>query len=111
MDRSEYMAVNRRNWDDRAPLHASPDTGYRLDRFRNDRTLLSEVIAFDEPYLCSLDGASVLHLQCHIGTDTLGLARLGASVTGLDQSSASLEAARSLFASVDTPGRFVESNV
>lgn len=111
MDHAEHMATNRRNWDDRALLHARPDTGYRLDRFRNDRTLLSGVIAFDQPYLGALDGLSVLHLQCHIGTDTLGLARLGAEVIGLDQSSVSLEAASTLFASVDTPGRFVESNV
>ena len=25
-----------------------------------------------------------MHLQCHIGTDTISLARLGASMTGLD---------------------------
>lgn len=111
MDHAEHMAANRRNWDDRAPLHASPDTGYRLDRFRNDSALLSGVIAFDAPHLGVLEEQRVLHLQCHIGTDTLSLARLGADVTGLDQSSASLDAARSLFASVDTPGRFVESNV
>jgi len=111
MDHAEHMAANRRNWDDRAPLHASPDAGYRLDRFRDDRSLLSGVIAFDKPQLGDLDGLRVLHLQCHIGTDTLGLARLGADVTGLDQSSVSLDAARTLFASVDTPGRFVESNV
>jgi len=111
MDHAGHMAANRRNWDDRAALHASPDTGYRLDRFRDDRSLLSGVIAFDQPYLGALDGLNVLHLQCHIGTDTLGLARLGAEVTGLDQSPVSLEAARTLFSSVDAHGRFVESNV
>ena len=36
----------------------------------------------------------MVHLQCHIGTDTLSLARLGArSVTGLDFSLPALEAA------------------
>jgi SAM-dependent methyltransferase len=37
-----------------------------------------------------------LHLQCHIGTDTLSLARLGAQMTGLDFSPAALERARAL---------------
>jgi SAM-dependent methyltransferase len=38
-----------------------------------------------------------VHLQCHIGTDTLSLARLGAAhVAGLDLSPASLREARSL---------------
>ena len=111
MDREELMEVNRKNWDDRAPLHANPTSGYALDRYRDDRTRLSDVVTFDRDDLGDLRGLRVLHLQCHIGTDTLSLARLGAHVTGLDQSGASLAAARALFASVDTPGRFVESNV
>lgn len=107
-----FMEQNRRNWDDRAALHAQPTLGYALDRFRDVPTLLSDVVDFDRRYLGSdLTGLEVLHLQCHIGTDTLSLARLGASVTGLDQSGASLDAARELFASVDTAGTFVEANV
>jgi hypothetical protein len=31
-----------------------------------------------------LDGLDVVHLQCHIGTDTVALARRGARVVGLD---------------------------
>jgi SAM-dependent methyltransferase len=111
MANDEFIETNRLNWDDRAGLHAHPTTGYRLDRFRNDRSLLSDVIDFDKTYLGALSGLHVVHLQCHIGTDTLSLARLGANVTGLDQSGASLDGARDLFASVDTPGRFVQANV
>lgn len=112
MANREYMEQNRRNWDDRADLHAQPDSGYQLDRYRDDPSLLSGVVGFDRRYIGDdLSGLDVLHLQCHIGTDTLSLARLGATVTGLDQSAASLAAARDLFASVDTPGTFVEANV
>lgn len=107
----EYFEENRLNWDDRAALHARGETGYQLDRYRDDRSLLSDVVDFDRQYLGDLAGLHVLHLQCHIGTDTLSLARLGATVTGLDQSAASLGAARELFASVETPGEFVEANV
>lgn len=107
----DFIEQNRRNWDDRALLHARPTTGYRLDRYRHDHSLLSEVVDFDRRYLGDLTGRRVLHLQCHIGTDTLSLARLGAQVTGLDLSPASLEAARALFESVQTEGRFVEASV
>ncbi len=114
-DAAEFMETNRRNWDDRARLHARPTTGYRLDRYRDDPDRLSEIVTFDRHHLLDgrtdLRGVRALHLQCHIGTDTLSLARLGATVTGLDLSGASIEAARELFASVDTPGEFVESNV
>lgn len=111
MTNDAFIEQNRRNWDDRAGLHAQPDTGYRLDRYRLDGSLLSDVVEFDRRYLGDLDGRRVLHLQCHIGTDTLSLARLGAEVTGLDHSGASLDAARALFDSVDTAGRFVKANV
>ncbi len=111
MSNDAFIEQNRRNWDDRARLHAQDTTGYRLDRYRDDRSLLSDVVDFDRRYLGDLNGVRVLHLQCHIGTDTLSLARLGATVTGLDQSGSSLDAARELFESVDTAGRFVESTV
>lgn len=48
------------------------------------------------PRLGDITGLRALHLQCHIGTDTLSLARLGAQVSGLDFSPASLAQARRL---------------
>ena len=61
---------------------ASPD--YDVDLLATDPDLLSEVVRFDRPRLGAIEGLDVVHLQCHIGTDTVSLARLGASVTGLD---------------------------
>ena len=43
-------------------------------------------------------GLDAVHLQCHIGTDTLSLARLGASMCGLDFSAPALDVARRLAA-------------
>ncbi len=60
---------------------------------------------FDLPRLGSVEGLDVVHLQCHIGTDTLSLARLGARVTGLDFSASALAVAREL---ADTAGPTVE---
>jgi SAM-dependent methyltransferase len=54
------------------------------------------VVQFDKPRLGDIGGLRTVHLQCHIGTDTLSLARLGATVSGLDFSSVSLAQARSL---------------
>ena len=51
---------------------------------------------FDRPLLGDVTGLTGIHLQCHIGTDTLSLARLGARMTGLDLSPVSLEQARRL---------------
>jgi len=107
-----YSDANRANWDDRAALHAAAaETGYRTGRYVEDRGLLSDVVRFDRERLGDLRGVRAVHLQCHIGTDTLSLARLGAEVTGLDFSPASIAAARDLVARTGDAVDFVESDV
>lgn len=71
---------------------------------------------FDRPLLGDITGLNVAHLQCHIGTDTLSLARLGAtSVTGLDFSAPALEESRGLAKATEGSGgeklTFVEASV
>jgi SAM-dependent methyltransferase len=107
---SDYRAVNRALWDDRAPAHAaSPDYGF--DRFVADPQHLSDVVRFDLPRLGDVRGLRGVHLQCHIGTDTLSLHRLGATMTGLDLSPASLEHARRLAAATGAGIDYVEAEV
>ena len=107
----DYLEVNRLSWDERAPAHAaSPD--YRVAHLVADPGALSDVVTFDLPRLGRLDGLDVVHLQCHIRTDTVSLARLGArSVTGLDLSPASLAEARRIASECGQEIRFVESEV
>jgi SAM-dependent methyltransferase len=106
---NDYIAVNRANWDSRVPHHVA---AYGIERFREDPGHLSEVVAFDRPRLGTIDGLDVVHLQCHIGTDTLSLARLGAgSVTGLDFSPPALEAAARLASDCGTAIAYVESEL
>ncbi len=107
---TDYREVNRANWDDRAPAHAaSPD--YDTAAFAADPQHLSNVVRFDLPLLGDVAGLRGVHLQCHIGTDTVSLARLGATMTGLDFSPRSLEQARLLSEHAGTPVDFVESDV
>ena len=106
----DYLDVNRANWDERAPAHAaSPD--YAVERFVSDPSFISSVVSFDRPRLGDLTGVKGVHLQCHIGTDTISLARLGAQMTGLDFSSASLAEARNLAQRTGTSVEFVEADV
>jgi SAM-dependent methyltransferase len=88
------------------------ETGYRLDQYRADPAHLSHVVSFDLPRLGPIEGLDVVHLQCHIGTDTLSLARLGArSVTGLDFSAPALEVAARLATDCRTSIRYVDSDL
>jgi len=52
-----------------------------------------------------------VHRQCHIGTDTVSLARLGARLTGLDFSPAALQEARRIAERCGADLDFVESDV
>jgi SAM-dependent methyltransferase len=106
---SDYIAVNRANWDSRVPHHVE---AYDLASFRSDPRHLSDVVRFDLPRLGDISGLDVVHLQCHIGTDTLSLARLGArSVTGLDFSRLALEAAAGLADECGASIDYVESEL
>ena len=104
------MAVNRANWDERAPAHAA-SPGYAVERFLADPTFLSDVVRFDLPRLGDVRGLRGVHLQCHIGTDTVSLARLGAHMTGLDFSPVALAQARSLAAGAGADVEFVEAEL
>jgi SAM-dependent methyltransferase len=106
----DYRDVNRANWDDRVAAHAaSPD--YSVSRFTEDPAFLSEVVTFDLPRLGDIRGLDAVHLQCHIGTDTVSLARLGARMTGLDFSAPALEQGRRLAEAVGLEVEFVESDL
>jgi SAM-dependent methyltransferase len=107
---ADYRDVNRANWDDRVPAHvASPD--YAVRRFTEDPGFISEVVRFDLPLLGNVAGLRGVHLQCHIGTDTVSLARLGASMTGVDFSGPAVAAARELASAAGADARFVQSDV
>ncbi len=110
------LAENRDNWDDRAAVHAE-SAFYEVERLVSDPAYVSGVAQRDfealSPHLpqAGLAGLSVLHLQCHIGTDTISWLRLGArEAWGLDFSPASLSHARSIARRAGANATFVEGD-
>jgi SAM-dependent methyltransferase len=108
VDRS--AEINRANWDERAPAHAA-SLDYARQQFLEDPSFLSAVVRFDLPLLGEIRGRRGVHLQCHIGSDTISLARLGATMTGVDFSPASVAEARRLSAECQAGVEFVEADV
>jgi SAM-dependent methyltransferase len=106
----DYREVNRANWDERAAAHAA-SADYAVQRFADDPEFISDVVRFDLPRLGAVSGLRGVHLQCHIGTDTVSLARLGARMTGLDFSPASLEQARHVAQVAGVDVDFVQSDL
>ncbi|WP_300081439.1 class I SAM-dependent methyltransferase [Propioniciclava sp.] len=108
---SAAREANRLNWDDRAPLH---EEAYDAHRFAADpdASHVDHDLAVLGQHLPggTIAGLDVLHLQCHIGTDTISLARRGARVTGIDFSPASLEVAARLAREASVEVTWVESD-
>lgn len=103
-----WLALNRANWNERVPIHAA-SRAYDLTGFVADGRARP---AFELAELGDVAGKRLLHLQCHIGTDTLSWARAGARVTGLDFSAPAIEVARGLAEQIGATGaRFVVSDV
>jgi SAM-dependent methyltransferase len=106
-----HRRLNLQNWEDRVPIHAASQT-YDLEGLARDQTRLTGVIERDRDRLPPLAGKTVVHLQCHIGTDTLSLARLGASsVTGYDFSPSALNVARKLANDAGSDITYVEGEL
>jgi SAM-dependent methyltransferase len=84
----QMVAANEADWNARAPLHAASDF--------YDRPAEFWFADYEWADLGPLDGRDVLHLQCHLGTETIEFARRGARTSGLDLSAKSLEAAREI---------------
>ncbi|WP_049899763.1 class I SAM-dependent methyltransferase [Halococcus agarilyticus] len=109
----EYVATNRRNWDERAARH--PDTDfYDVEGFLAGESSLYPLEREEFAPFVERESPTILHLQCHFGLDTLSLARAGANeVVGVDFSSVAIEQARDLAAEAglgDTAA-FVEADV
>src|SRR6202035_3202841 len=79
-----------------------------LDRFRAGEDALHAIEAAE---LGDISGKRVLHLQCHIGRDTLCLVRRGAVATGLDFSGVALDVARRLSKETGLKADFVQGTV
>jgi SAM-dependent methyltransferase len=106
---TDPIEINRRNWDERAIIHARDTTGfYAFDRVRSGEDRLD---GFEAAELGDISQKKVLHLQCHIGTDTLRLVRLGAIAIGLDFSAEAIRVARGLADEVGLNVDFVVGRV
>ncbi|MGI9607093.1 MAG: class I SAM-dependent methyltransferase [Acidimicrobiales bacterium] len=108
MAMDKYRAANLANWDERVEGHLAPD-GYNVAELVDDSDYLTHVVRFDRQRLGDVSGRTLLHSQCHIGTDTLSWAKLGAQVTGLDFSPKAIEACRNIAQRLGIEATFVET--
>ncbi|MFN7144095.1 MAG: class I SAM-dependent methyltransferase [Myxococcota bacterium] len=106
-EEAEWFETNRAAWNAWTPLHAR-SAFYDVDGFLAGRCSLN---AIELELVGNVAGASLLHLQCHFGQDTLSWARRGARVTGVDFSEVAIAEARRLEDTLRLGARFVVCNV
>lgn len=106
-DQARLMRANQANWDARTPVHLA-SRFYGLD---GDPDPARWFASFEWDDLGDLAGRDVLHLQCHLGTETLAFAQRGARATGLDFSEASVTAANGIAAKAGLAVDYVQANV
>jgi SAM-dependent methyltransferase len=111
-DHAHEIADNRKLWDAWTPIHTA-GSFYDVQRFRDDPNDV-RIAEWEREEVGSVEGKSLLHVQCHFGLDTLSWARLGAAqVTGVDFSEPAIAFATELAAETGLAdrARFVVSDV
>ncbi|OLF15278.1 class I SAM-dependent methyltransferase [Actinophytocola xanthii] len=101
------IEANRVNWDARTPIHVV-SSFYGLDGSRPAAGWFADYEWVDLPELAGVD---VLHLQCHLGTETLAFAEKGARPVGLDISGESVREAGRLAAERGLDISYVRADV
>jgi SAM-dependent methyltransferase len=101
----QMTQANKQGWDGLAATHYK---NYHIDQLLSGTPLLNELIRAE---VGNVRGKSLAHLLCHIGTDTLSWALLGAKVTGIDISPESLRYARLLAEKMHIDAQFIEADI
>src|SRR6266699_7263744 len=103
------LRKNRELWDAWTKIHVDSEF-YDVESFRNGERR-NRVAEYELEEGGSVDGKTLLHLQCHFGLDTLSWARLGATVTGVDFSEEAIAAAKALAAELGIAATFIASDL
>jgi SAM-dependent methyltransferase len=101
----EQTRANRDIWDQVAALHYEK---YHIERLAAGEPLLSTLMKAE---VGDVRGKRLIHLLCHIGTDTLSWALLGALVAGVDISPQSIHFARRIAAETGITADFAVADV
>src|SRR5919199_4522701 len=102
--------LNRAHWDALAAAHGD-DAMYDDEALIAGRDTIRELEAAGiREAVGAVAGLDVIHVQCHIGHDTISLARRRARVTGVDFSRVAVERARDLARRCDVEAEFVEGD-
>ncbi|MCB0705482.1 MAG: class I SAM-dependent methyltransferase [Saprospiraceae bacterium] len=105
-----FFKTNKALWDQWTHLNLKSPM-YDMETWKTGRNSLDAISL--NALQGEIDGRKILHLMCHFGQDTLSMARMGATVTGIDISSEAIKTARTLAEDIGLADRaeFIETNI
>lgn len=103
----EKIATNQQGFNMRARAHLQ-SSYYDVEKFKQGYNMLRRL---EKEELGDVRGRSLLELQCHIGVNSISLARMGATVTGTDISDEAIDIAREFAEELDADAKFVQANL
>jgi SAM-dependent methyltransferase len=107
VEETEWRDDNQAWWDARVAAHAESEL-YDLDGLVAGR---DDLRPWEPDDVGPVDGLDLIHLQCHLGTDTVGWARRGARTVGLDFSQLALDVAAELARRCGLDMEWIQSDV
>jgi len=107
VDHRDLREQNRVSWNAAVGAHDSHRGDLSLFLREGGSTLFPEELDL----LGDLEGRSLVHLQCNSGGDSISLAKLGATVTGVDISGEAVRSARELSKKTGIPATFERADV
>ncbi len=107
MSQQDLHEANRVSWNLATEAHNS----HKRDQAAFFRAGGSTLFPDEIELLGDVTGKSLLHLQCNAGQDTLSIARLGATVTGVDISDTAIAFARQLSSDAGIPAIFERADI
>ena len=107
---TDPLATNRAWWDGAAALHGNDPIYDTAALIAGADSLSDEELAGITASVDALAGLDVIHVQCHIGFDTISLARRGARVVGVDFSPVALAKAAELATRAGVEATWVQAD-
>lgn len=109
LNHQDMMRANELNWDARTSVHIASKY-YGLHEGETPDPL-RWFAPFEWEDMGDVSGLDVLHLQCHLGTETIAFAQRGAKAVGLDLSGEAISSARELADRAGISVEYVHANV
>ena len=104
---SDYINKNKDSWNSKTEHHVKSEF-YDMDSFLKGKNSLNEI---ELKLLGNVKGKTILHLQCHFGQDSISLARMGATVIGIDLSDKAIEQATAIAKETNAAATFICCNI